>query len=141
MNHNLDVNETQNCKIIFFDGVCGLCDRFVTFMIDHDKNNIFKFSAQQSELFQIQKVNGLITSEMGDSIFYLRDAQIFSKSTAVLLALADFGGFWKLVLIFKFVPLNIRDSVYDLIAKNRYRIFGKRESCRMPTSDEKSKFI
>lgn len=128
-------------KIIFFDGVCGVCDRFVTFMMKIDQSKNLKFSPQQGETFQSPEIKKLITKEMGDSIFYLKDGRIYSKSTAVLTALGDMGGVWKLALFFKLIPRPIRDMVYDLIAINRYKIFGKHESCRLPTPEERAKFL
>jgi predicted DCC family thiol-disulfide oxidoreductase YuxK len=133
--------ERNTHKVIFFDGVCGLCDRFITFMVDADRENVLKFSTQQGEAFQSQEVKSLITEEMGDSIFYLRDGKIFSKSTAVLTAMSDLGGVWKLTSIFKIIPRPIRDLIYDMIAKNRYKLFGKHETCRLPTPEERAKFM
>jgi predicted DCC family thiol-disulfide oxidoreductase YuxK len=128
-------------KILFFDGVCGLCDQFITFMVDADRKNVLKFSTQQGEAFQATEVRNLITKEMGDSIFYFRQGKIYSKSTAVLTALSDMGGVWKLALFFKIIPRPIRDVIYGLVAKNRYKIFGKKETCRIPTPEERAKFL
>ena len=131
----------EHDKIIFFDGVCGLCDQFVTILIDIDRKKILRFSPQQGKYFQTTEITVLINPQMGDSIFYYRGGRIFSKSTAVLNALSDLGGVWKICGIFKLIPKPMRDAVYDLVAKNRYQIFGKKESCRLPTAEEKSRFI
>jgi predicted DCC family thiol-disulfide oxidoreductase YuxK len=135
------MSNNENRKIIFFDGVCGLCDRFITFMVDADRKNILMFATQQGEAFQSEEMKKLVKPEMGDSIFYLKGDKIFIKSTAVLTALGDLGGVWKLVLFLKIIPSPIRDYVYDIIAKNRYKIFGKHDTCRIPTPEERAKFI
>lgn len=133
--------ERETRKVIFFDGVCGLCDRFITFMVDADRENVLKFATQQGNLFQTPEMKKLVTKEMGDSIFYLKGDKIYSKSSAVLTAISDLGGVWKLVLIFKLIPRFIRDHVYDLVAKNRYQLFGKHETCRLPTVEERERFL
>lgn len=133
--------ERQTRKIIFFDGVCGLCDHFITFMVDADRENVLKFATQQGEAFQSEEMKKLVKPEMGDSIFYLKGDKIFTKSTAVLTALSDMGGVWRLALILKIIPAPVRDYVYDLIAKNRYQLFGKHDSCRIPTPEERARFI
>jgi predicted DCC family thiol-disulfide oxidoreductase YuxK len=131
----------EDPKIIFFDGLCGLCDHFVTFMLVADKKNVLKFAPQQGETFQSQEVKKYIRPEVGDSIFYLKGNKFYSKSTAVLTAMSDMGGIWKLASILKLIPTPLRDIIYDIVAKNRYRLFGKHESCRLPTPEEKSKFL
>ena len=128
-------------KIIFFDGVCGLCDHFITFMVDVDKKNRLKFATQQGKFFNSAEIQSLVSPEMGESIFYLKGAKIYFKSNAVLNALGDLGGMWSFIHLFKIIPGVFRDLIYDVIARNRYRIFGKREMCRIPTPEEKEKFI
>lgn len=133
--------ERKTNKVIFFDGVCGLCDHFITFMVDADRENVLKFATQQGEEFQKPEMKKLVTPEMGDSIFYLKGDKIYSKSNAVLTALSDLGGVWKLLILLKVIPAPIRDLVYDFIAKNRYKMFGKHETCRLPTPEERAKFL
>ena len=126
-------------KVVFFDGVCGLCDIFVTFMVDADRENTLKFATQQGEAFQ--ELKSRIDPSMGDSVFYLRGEKLYSRSTAALFAISDMGGIWKLSLLFFVVPRVLRNLVYDFVARNRYRVFGKRESCRVPTPEERARFI
>jgi predicted DCC family thiol-disulfide oxidoreductase YuxK len=133
--------ERETRKVIFFDGVCGLCDHFITFMVDADRENVLKFATQQGDEFQKPEMKKLVTPQMGDSIFYLKGDKIYSKSNAVLTALSDLGGVWKLLLLLKVIPAPIRDVVYDFIAKNRYQMFGKHETCRLPTPEERAKFL
>lgn len=128
-------------KVIFFDGVCGLCDHFITFMVEADRENVLKFATQQGADFQSEEMKKLVSPEMGDSIFYLKGDKIYSKSTAVLRALGDMGGVWKLALLFLIIPAPVRNYVYDIIAKNRYHFFGKHETCRIPTPEERARFL
>jgi len=133
--------ERETKKVIFFDGVCGLCDHFITFMVDADRENVLKFATQQGNTFQSPEIKKHFSTDLGDSIFYLKGDKIYSKSSAVLTALSDLGGIWKLFMVFKLVPVPVRDNVYDIIAKNRYKMFGKHDTCRLPTPSERAKFL
>lgn len=128
-------------NLILFDGVCNLCNGAVNFVIDHDDKNIFRFTSLQSEIGQqVLKENGLNTQEF-NSFLLVQNDKILQKSTAALTVATQLGGIWKLAAIFLIVPAFIRDMVYDGISKNRYRWFGKTESCRMPTPELKAKFL
>ncbi len=126
-------------NIIFFDGVCGLCNGFVDFVIARDKNNSFYFSPLQSDFAQknlpAEFVNDLKT------IVVKIDGQVYKKSRAVLKVTNKLGGFWKLLSIARFLPTFVLDFFYDYIATNRYKFFGKKETCRLPTPEEKIRFI
>ncbi|WP_337864955.1 thiol-disulfide oxidoreductase DCC family protein [Ignavibacterium sp.] len=127
--------------IVLFDGVCNFCNYWVNFLLKRDKKNIFLFAALQSESGQklLRKFN-LSTTDF--DTFILIDGKIYqTKSDAVISIAKNLSGFPKLVVIGKFLPKFIRDYMYDLIAKNRYKIFGKRESCRIPSLEEKEKFL
>jgi len=128
-------------KILFFDGVCGLCDHFISFLVVADTKNILQFAPQQGETFQLPEIQRIMKPEVGESLFYLRNGKIYEKSTAVINALCDLGGAWKLIGIFKVIPRPLRDLIYDLGARNRYKIFGKHENCRLPTPEERAKFL
>lgn len=131
----------NNRMIVLFDGVCNFCNYWVNFLLKRDKKNIFLFAALQSESGQklLRKFN-LSTTDF--DTFILIDGKIYqTKSDAVISIAKNLSGFPKLVVIGKFLPKFIRDYMYDLIAKNRYKIFGKRDSCRIPTSEEKEKFL
>ena len=105
------------------------------------KKNRLKFATQQGEFFNSAEIKTLMNPEMRESIFYLKGANIYFKSNAVLNALGDLGGMWRFIHLFKIIPGVFRNLIYDIIAKNRYRLFGKREMCRIPTPEEKEKFI
>ncbi|MHC1705860.1 MAG: thiol-disulfide oxidoreductase DCC family protein [Tenuifilaceae bacterium] len=128
-------------NVILFDGVCNLCNSTVYFIIRRDPKGKFKFASIQSEVGQSLFKRLEIQSGKIDSIIYLKDDKYFIKSTAVLKIFRDLGGFWKAIYSFIIIPKFVRDFVYDLIAKSRYKVFGKSESCMVPTEYLKSRFI
>ena len=135
-------------KIILFDGVCNFCNFWVNFIIDHDKKDFFRFAALQSEtgqniLKQINlKTNNFWQSQrLPDSLILVDKQNYFIKSSAALNILKHLSGFWKILFVFIIIPRPIRNFIYDLIAKNRYKIFGKKHVCRIPNEKEKGKFI
>lgn len=133
--------KSKNHKIILFDGVCNLCNGAVTYIIKRDKKNVFKFAALQSEIGQelISKFN--IDTEKVDSIILIDGKKHYTKSSAALHIAKYLSGAYSLLFGFMVVPKFIRDSVYDYIAKNRYKWFGKKESCMIPNPELKSKFL
>lgn len=128
-------------KIILFDGVCNLCNGVVTYIIKRDKKNVFKFAALQSEIGAqlIAKFN--IDTEKVDSIILIDGEKQYEKSSAALHIAKHLSGAYPLLFGFMVVPRFIRDSVYDYVARNRYKWFGKKESCMIPTAELKSKFL
>ena len=131
----------QEHLIILFDGVCNFCNYWVDFTIDRDKNDIYRFAALQSEEGQLLLQQYNIKSTDFESFVLIRGENVFTKSTAVLLISKTLSGPTKIMYPFIFLPKFIRDFIYDLIAKNRYKIFGKRNVCRVPTAAEKDKFL
>ena len=126
---------------ILFDGVCNFCNASINFVIDRDSQKIFKFAALQSDVGQqILRENNFPQSEF-DSIFLTDGNKIYQKSDAALEIAKRLDGAWKVFYFFKIVPRFIRDFVYDLVAKNRYKIFGKTEACRIPTPELKERFL
>lgn len=119
--------------IVYFDGVCGLCNRFVDFLLKHDKSKTLKFAP-------LQKSNPLNHQELNTIILSI-DNQLYKKSDAAIRSLALLGGFWSTIGLLLVIPKFLRDPIYDFIAKNRYKWFGKSEVCRVPTEEEKSRFI
>jgi predicted DCC family thiol-disulfide oxidoreductase YuxK len=131
---------TQNYdNVIFFDGVCGLCNGFIDFVITLDKKEKFLFSPLQGEFAQ-KNLSMTMTTQL-DSVVLLKGGESFQKSTAVIKIFHELGGFWKLASFGKIIPTPILDLCYDFIANNRYRIFGKKETCRLPTPAERARFI
>jgi len=129
-------------KIILFDGVCNLCNSSVQFVIKRDKKDVFRYAALQSEVGQ-QLVNQrhIDTSKVDSIILIEPGVAYFTKSDAALEIAKDLGGIWKLSAIFTWIPTSIRNSIYDFVAKNRYKWFGKKESCMIPTPELKAKFL
>ena len=120
----------------------------MNFIIDHDKKDFFRFAALQSEtgqniLKQINlKTNNFWQSQgLPDSLILVDKQNYFIKSSAALNILKHLSGFWKILFVFIIIPRPIRNFIYDLIAKNRYKIFGKKDVCRIPTEEEKKKFV
>lgn len=126
-------------NIVFFDGVCGLCNSFIDLLMREDKKNVLAFAPLQGETAKAT-IPGINPSEL-KTIMYHSRGRLLEKSDAVLQILADIGGIWKIAVIFKVIPAGIRNRVYDIIARNRYKWFGKKESCRMPTKEEREKLL
>ena len=131
-----------NKKLILFDGVCNLCNSSVQYAIKHDKNNLFLFTALQSNVGQniIEHYN-IDTSKIDSILLYTPEKGIHYKSTAALKVAWQLGFPINLLAIFLIVPNFIRNWVYDFIAKNRYKWYGKKEACMIPTPELKSKFL
>jgi predicted DCC family thiol-disulfide oxidoreductase YuxK len=128
-------------KIILFDGVCNYCNDKINFIIKNDKQDVFRFVALQSEIGQkIIKYLG-IDASIDSIILYEPGYAYFIKSEAVFRIIKHLSSSVKLLLIFNFIPTSIKNIFYDIIAKNRYNWYGKKESCMMPTEEVKRKFI
>ena len=135
-------NLPQHKKIILFDGLCNLCDSTVQFIIKRDSKDVFRFVSLQSDLGRelLQKLP--IEFQLTDSvILYESEKVFFYKSQAVFEIVKSIGGIYYCLLIFKLLPNTITNTVYDFIAKNRYRWWGKKESCLVPSKDLQSKFL
>jgi predicted DCC family thiol-disulfide oxidoreductase YuxK len=128
--------------IVLFDGVCNLCNRSVQFIIRHDHKGKFLFAALQSEAGQaLLKQHNLPLHTNPESIVLLHDRQIYQYSGAALRIARNLGGIWSLAYGFIILPPFIRDGIYKLIARNRYRWFGRQDSCMLPTAALKAKFL
>jgi predicted DCC family thiol-disulfide oxidoreductase YuxK len=128
-------------SVLLFDGVCNLCNRVVDFVILRDKDKMIRFAALQSipgkelaEKFKISPGNN-------DTVVYISDGKAFVRSSAVLHILKDIGGGWEIMYGFIIIPSFVRDFFYDIIAKRRYRIFGKRDTCMVPSEETRERFL
>jgi predicted DCC family thiol-disulfide oxidoreductase YuxK len=128
-------------KIILFDGVCNLCNGAVVFIIKRDKKNVFKFAALQSEIGQELTSKFNIDTSQVDSIILIDGEKHYEKSTAALRIARELSGGYPLLYGFMVLPGFLRNAVYDYIARNRYKWFGKKESCMIPTPELKSRFL
>jgi predicted DCC family thiol-disulfide oxidoreductase YuxK len=131
----------NNQYIIIFDGVCNLCNNAVNFIIKRDASNQFVFAPMQSPAAQALIAKYDAQNVGIDTFLLIKNGQCFYRSSAALEITKDLSGYWYLCLVFKLVPRPIRDFVYRLIAKNRYRLFGKRKQCMIPTDTLKDKFL
>ena len=132
----------QDNKIILFDGVCNLCNSSVQYVIKRDKGNVYRFAALQSEIGKkLAEERGIDTSQVDSIILIEPGVAYYTKSTAALKIAQSFGGVWQLASVFEWIPEKIRDWVYDYIAKNRYKWYGRKDACMIPTPELKSKFL
>ena len=127
--------------IVLFDGVCNLCNRAVDLIVRNDAAGKFKVAALQNERARSILKEYKLETDYLDSIVLVRGDRVFYKSRAALEISRKLKGLWPLFYIFIVIPKFIRDPVYDWIAANRYRWFGKRDSCRLPTPEEKERFL
>ena len=131
-------NEKQ---IILFDGMYNFCNFWVNFLIRRDKNDLFRFAALQSENAKELKNRFKIDISNPDTLFLIVREKFYIKSTAALMVCKELNGMIKILFPLIILPVFFRDFVYDLIAKNRYKMFGRKESCRIPTEAEREKFL
>lgn len=127
--------------IILFDGLCNFCNGAVNFIIRHDKKAVFKFAALQSKKGQelVEKFN-LPTTNF-DSLVLIENGKAYKQSTAGLRLYNKLPWYWKWTQVFWIVPGFLRNGIYDLIAKNRYKWFGKKETCMIPAPEVKNRFL
>jgi predicted DCC family thiol-disulfide oxidoreductase YuxK len=132
----------QENGIVFYDGVCGLCDRWVRFVLKRDRYRTLQFAPLQGET---AKVRTDLPAELRTVVFVQRTGtpgeQIFTRSEAALRLLDHIGGFWRMVSWLRIVPRPLRDAMYDAIARRRYRWFGKFETCRLPPPEWRERFL
>jgi len=129
-----------NKPVIFFDGVCNLCNASVQFVIKHDKNDQFSFTAIQGELAKEVLPKFKIDPGQLNTILLLEEGKLYTKSSAALRIAKKLDGVWPLLYAFIVIPKLVRDWLYNIIAKNRYNWWGKEESCWVPTPTLKNKF-
>ena len=133
--------DTSAHPVVLFDGVCNLCNATVNFLIDRDPDGVFRFGALQSEAARpLLHRHGLSATELS-SVVLIEDGHVYTRSTAALRIARRLPGLWPLLQVFYAVPTPLRDLVYDVIARNRYRWFGKRDACRVPTPDLRARFL
>lgn len=135
-------NIPKDKKIILFDGVCNLCDATVQRIIENDKNDIFRFAAIQSDIGrQIIKHIGVDTNKTDSIILYEPGQAYFYKAEAAMHIAKQMGGWYSIIGWFSFLPKGLSNTVYDYIAKNRYKWYGKKNECMIPTPELKAKFL
>lgn len=129
-------------KIVLFDGVCNLCNGAVTYIIKHDKKDVFRFASLQSEIGrQLVSERGMDPDDLDSIILIEPGVAYYRKSTAALEISKDLSGGATVLQHFWFIPESLRDGIYDFVANNRYKWYGKKESCMIPTTKLKAKFL
>ncbi|WP_102262443.1 thiol-disulfide oxidoreductase DCC family protein [Mesobacillus jeotgali] len=126
--------------VILFDGVCNFCDASVQFILNRDPNETFHFASLQSEAGQELLKKYQVRDDV-DSMILIENDKVYYKSAAALRISRHLRGAWKLLYLFMIVPAPIRNVVYDLIARNRYKWFGQKESCMLPPPDVRKRFL
>ena len=138
------MDQNQKANVLFFDGVCGLCSHAVDFFMKRDIQGKIKYSPLQSDYAakHLPK-EALECNDDGSfkSLVLLSNTKFYTESSAVLECLRLLGGLWPLLYAFIIVPPFIRNFFYRVVAANRYKIFGKKDSCRLPTPAERDRFI
>jgi predicted DCC family thiol-disulfide oxidoreductase YuxK len=132
--------------LALYDGVCGLCNRLLQFVLKHDRRAVFNFASLQSATGKalVARWGGnpdQLTTFYVIADFRTRDARFLTKSDAALLVMVELGWPWKALGVARVVPKGLRDRVYDVIAQNRYRVFGKYEQCLLPGPEVRSRFM
>lgn len=132
---------TKHERVIVFDGVCNWCNFWVNFAIDHDPRGKFKLGTLQSQhagqiLRELQ-----LSSDDFETFLLLERTRVFTKSTAALRIAKQLSGLWPLLYLFIIVPVPLRDAVYDFVARHRYKWMGKADACRIPTPNDRARFV
>lgn len=133
-----------NPPVLLYDGVCGFCNKTVQLILRHDRRGAMRFAALQSDYGQRILARDLELRGT-DSVVLIHkvgdEEQVLVRSEAALSIASYLGGVWRLFLVFRIVPRPVRDSLYDLFARYRYRLFGKYDQCLLPSPDTRSRFL
>jgi predicted DCC family thiol-disulfide oxidoreductase YuxK len=132
------VNENP---VILFDGVCNFCNGAINFVLKQDRKSVFRFAPLQSEAGRrlLQQYN--LPTEEFESFVLIDQGKVYKKSNAALRVMNKLPWYWKEAQIFRLIPTIFRDAIYDFIARNRYKWFGKKDQCMLPTPEMKSRFL
>lgn len=135
------MSTTKNQPVLLFDGVCNLCNGAVQFIIERDKKEQFLFASLQSDYAKEHLKDANLPEGFLDSLVLLDNGTYFTQSSAALRIAKKLDGAWPLMYGFIIIPKFIRDAVYNFIARNRYKWFGKKEQCWIPTPELKARFV
>lgn len=127
--------------LVVFDGICNSCNFVVNFLLKIDKNEVFVFTAQQSEFGKQLMTQNKLSFTAQDTLVVFSDNKVFAFSSAVFQIFYILGWPWRLLNVFSFLPRVLTDHLYRAYANNRYKFFGKKESCRIPTENERRRFL
>ncbi|MFL6228016.1 MAG: thiol-disulfide oxidoreductase DCC family protein [Pyrinomonadaceae bacterium] len=141
------MSETSDGELVMlYDGVCGFCNKSVKLILDHDRRGTMRFAALQSDFGkaviarhpEIQGIDSVVVLQRAAE---LRAERVFVRSTAAMKLAGYLGGYWKLFLAARVIPAPLRDYLYDAFARNRYRLFGKYDTCLLPAPAVRARFI
>jgi predicted DCC family thiol-disulfide oxidoreductase YuxK len=135
------MNLDNSSPVLLFDGVCNLCNASVQWVLNRDRKGTFKFAALQSDTGQVLLRKFGFSSDNFDTVVLVDGERIFTRSDAPLEIVRRLGGLWPVLGIFKYIPRPLRNMVYDWVARNRYRWFGRREECMLPRPEWKGRFV
>jgi predicted DCC family thiol-disulfide oxidoreductase YuxK len=127
--------------IVLFDGVCNFCNASINFVIEHDKARYFKFAPLQSEIGEELTARHGIDRVETDSVILVENGKIYTHSDAALGIARHLNGIWSWAYVLRVIPRPVRDLAYKFIARNRYRLFGRRDACMMPTPEVRARFL
>ena len=141
-----ELSSHEGHLIVLYDGLCGLCDAVVQFLLRHDTKDVFRFAPQQSDFARRVLARHGIDATTNETICVVRDCampseQVFTKSDATLHIAKALGGIWKAALVARILPKSLLNAAYDFIARNRFRIFGRRTQCRLASPAQSQKFL
>ena len=128
-------------SIILFDGVCNLCSGFVQFVIPRDEAGKYRFASLQSDAGQALLTEHDLPTDGLESVVLIEAGESYVKSSAIIQIATGLGGAYRLLSPFRYVPRSVRDRVYDFVADHRYRWFGKKDRCMVPSGDVESRFL
>jgi len=140
------LSQTETNPIVLYDGVCGLCNHLVQFILKRDRHDRFRFASLQSDFTREVLTRRGVDPDDLDTVYVIRrhaqpDEKLLGRSDAILYMLEQLGGVWKLMTVGRILPRVFRDAVYKIVARNRYRVFGKHESCMLPEPKHRAKFL
>ncbi len=140
------LSTTDPNAVVLYDGVCGLCNRLVQFLLKRDKHDRFRFASLQSEFAQDVMIRHGVDPHDLDTVYVVKDHKqptetLLARSDAILYMLKQLGGIWSLTSVGGVLPRGLRDVVYKIVARNRYRVFGKHESCMLKEPQHRAKFL
>ena len=137
----MDREMPDDASIVLFDGVCNLCSGFVQFVYPRDPEGKYRFASLQSDVGQALLAEHDLPTDELESIVLIEDGESYVKSAAVIQIATGLGGAYRLLSPFRYVPAAVRDRVYDFVADHRYKWFGKKDRCMMPSGDVQSRFL
>jgi predicted DCC family thiol-disulfide oxidoreductase YuxK len=139
-------SDSGGAHLVLYDGVCGLCSRLLQFLLAHDRQGIFNFASLQSPTGRslVQRSGGdphLLSSFYVLAHYRTRDARVITRGRAALFVAGELGWPWKATRLLGVLPTTLLDGLYDRVARNRYRMFGRHERCLMPRSEFRNRFV